>query len=130
MKAICSKKCAVPFVRSVSAREPASIHAPTVAVCAAGFDSVATVKPLDKVVVWVIGPRFTTEAKVRRGTRTDPVRIGCRNVLATRPRANIAAKKSVTRREGNEVEVNDEGYEGNENDWRIVAEQEVASWLP
>ena len=30
LKARCSRKCAVPFVLSVSAREPASIHTPTV----------------------------------------------------------------------------------------------------
>jgi hypothetical protein len=30
LKAKCSKKCAVPFVRSVSARLPASIQTPTV----------------------------------------------------------------------------------------------------
>lgn len=43
------------MVRSVSARLPASIQAPTVAVCAAGFDSVATVRPLASVVVCVMG---------------------------------------------------------------------------
>jgi len=36
LKARCSKKCAVPFVSSVSALEPASIHMPTVDVCAHG----------------------------------------------------------------------------------------------
>lgn len=34
LKAKCSRKCAVPFVSAVSAREPASIHMPTVEVCA------------------------------------------------------------------------------------------------
>lgn len=34
LKARCSRKCAVPFVSSVSAREPASIHTPTVEVWA------------------------------------------------------------------------------------------------
>lgn len=34
LKAKCSRKCAVPFVRSVSARDPASIHTPTVDVWA------------------------------------------------------------------------------------------------
>lgn len=43
------------MVRSVSAREPASIHAPTVAVWDDGFDSVATVKPFDRVETWVTG---------------------------------------------------------------------------
>jgi len=32
LKARCSRKCAVPFVSSVSARDPASIHMPTVEV--------------------------------------------------------------------------------------------------
>lgn len=34
LKARCSRKCAVPLFSSVSAREPASIHMPTVEVCA------------------------------------------------------------------------------------------------
>lgn len=42
LKAKCSRKCAVPFVSSVSALEPASIHMPTVDVCAHGEYSVAT----------------------------------------------------------------------------------------
>lgn len=70
LKARCSKKCATPFVFSVSALLPASIHTPTVDVCAQGECWVAicgesarntagrkhqTVKPFGKVVhsVWV-----------------------------------------------------------------------------
>lgn len=45
----------MPFVASVSAREPASIQAPTVAVWAVGFVSVATVRPLERVEVLVVG---------------------------------------------------------------------------
>lgn len=41
LKARCSRKWAVPFVLSVSAREPASIQTPTVEVCAHGECSVA-----------------------------------------------------------------------------------------
>ena len=41
LKARCSKKCAVPLVLSVSARDPASIQTPTVEVCAHGECSVA-----------------------------------------------------------------------------------------
>jgi hypothetical protein len=41
LNARCSKKCAVPFVLSVSARLPASIHTPTVEVWAHGECSVA-----------------------------------------------------------------------------------------
>jgi hypothetical protein len=40
---------------SVSAREPASIQTPTVAVWANGCDSVATVKPFGRVVICVDG---------------------------------------------------------------------------
>ena len=41
LKARCSRKCAVPLVLSVSALLPASIHTPTVDVCAHGECSVA-----------------------------------------------------------------------------------------
>ena len=41
LKARCSRKCAVPLVLLVSAREPASIHTPTVDVWAHGECSVA-----------------------------------------------------------------------------------------
>lgn len=41
LKARCSRKCAVPFVLSVSALLPASIHTPTVEVWAYGECSVA-----------------------------------------------------------------------------------------
>lgn len=44
MKAKCSRKWAVPFVLSVSARLPASIQTPTVDVCAHGECSVAICK--------------------------------------------------------------------------------------
>lgn len=44
LKARCSKKCAVPLVLSVSALLPASIHTPTVDVCAQGECSVAICK--------------------------------------------------------------------------------------
>ncbi|KAJ0545227.1 hypothetical protein HanRHA438_Chr08g0332991 [Helianthus annuus] len=52
---ICSKKCATPFVSSVSNLDPASIQTPTVAVCDARFDSVATRRPLGRVVTRVSG---------------------------------------------------------------------------
>lgn len=45
LKARCSKKCAVPFVASVSALLPASIKTPTVAVCTYGECSVAIYTP-------------------------------------------------------------------------------------
>lgn len=66
----------MPFVLSVSARDPASIHTPTVDVCAHGECSVAicqssvavpiahlpslTVNPLESVVDSVFTPFFTT----------------------------------------------------------------------
>jgi len=53
LNARCSRKWAVPEVASVSAREPASIQIPTVAVCRYGEYSVATERPFDSVVVWV-----------------------------------------------------------------------------
>ncbi len=59
----------MPFVASVSAREPASIQTPTVAVCAWGCDSVATVKPFERVVISVVGVDGKTVAKLRRGER-------------------------------------------------------------
>ena len=43
----------MPEVASVSARDPASIQIPTVAVCKNGEYSVATERPFDRVVVWV-----------------------------------------------------------------------------
>ena len=58
----------MPFVASVSAREPASIHTPTVAVCAWGCASVATVRPFERVDVSVNGPGVTAVASDRRGT--------------------------------------------------------------
>ena len=75
LNARCSRKCAVPFVLSVSARLPASIQTPTVDVCAHGECSVAictiiyvslyrgshllrspTVNPFDNVVLSVVAP--------------------------------------------------------------------------
>lgn len=65
---MCSKKWAVPFVLSVSAREPASIQTPTVAVWACGWDSVATVRPFGRVVVSVMGAgMFAAVANDRKG---------------------------------------------------------------
>jgi hypothetical protein len=55
LKAMCSRKCAVPLFVSVSAREPASIQTPTVAVCACEWASVATVRPFERVVISVNG---------------------------------------------------------------------------
>lgn len=58
----------MPLVLSVSAREPASIQTPTVAVCAWGFDSVATVRPLESVVDSVRGlGTLTAVANERSG---------------------------------------------------------------
>lgn len=69
---MCSRKWAVPLVASVSAREPASIQAPTVAVWAEGVDSVATVRPLGRVVILVKGVRTEGVARARApmGTAT------------------------------------------------------------
>lgn len=53
LNARCSRKCAVPEVASVSARDPASIQIPPVAVCRYGEYSVATERPFESVVVWV-----------------------------------------------------------------------------
>jgi hypothetical protein len=81
LKARCSRKCAVPLVLSVSARLPASIHTPTVDVCAQGECSVAicnflssrkyqlstsqpTVRPLASVVDSVLVPWLTAVANL------------------------------------------------------------------
>lgn len=56
----------MPFVSAVSAREPASIHMPTVEVCAYGECWVATVNPFLSVVVWVLMGAETGVAKFRR----------------------------------------------------------------
>jgi hypothetical protein len=45
LKAMCSKKCALPLLASVSYRLPASIHTPTVAVSAKGAVSEPIRKP-------------------------------------------------------------------------------------
>lgn len=50
LKRRCSKKCAVPFVASVSKRLPELIHTPTVVVSAKGMTSVATRMPLGRTV--------------------------------------------------------------------------------
>lgn len=54
LKAMCSKKWAVPLFFEFSKREPASIHIPTVAVWKLGFDSVATVSPFDSLVICAV----------------------------------------------------------------------------
>lgn len=54
LKAMCSRKWATPLLRSVSYRDPASIHRPTVAVAAPLF-SVATRSPLLMVLTLVAG---------------------------------------------------------------------------
>lgn len=56
----------MPFVSAVSAREPASIHMPTVEVWAYGECWVATVRPFLRVVVWVLMGAETGVAKFRR----------------------------------------------------------------
>ena len=50
LKAMCSRKCAVPLLAAVSYLLPASIHTPMVAVCAWGLASVATRMPFGRVV--------------------------------------------------------------------------------
>ena len=52
LNAMCSRKCAVPFVSLDSYRDPASIQTPTVAVSLYGVASVATRKPDGKVVTY------------------------------------------------------------------------------
>lgn len=59
LNAMCSRKWATPLFSSVSNREPASIHSPMVAV-GAPVSSVATLKPLSKVVVLVGGKLTST----------------------------------------------------------------------
>ncbi len=58
LNAMCSRKCAVPFVCASSYLEPASIHTPTVAVSAPGTVSVATRSPFASVVTYT--PRSRT----------------------------------------------------------------------
>src|SRR5690554_3474700 len=65
LKAMCSKKWAVPLFLAVSARLPASIKTPTVAVWAEGLDSVAIVKPFLRDVMRV--PETLMAAAVARG---------------------------------------------------------------
>jgi hypothetical protein len=64
-RAMCSKKLAAPLVLADSAREPASIQTPTVAAPAEGFSSVATVKPLGKLVMRVAEACLAAVAKGR-----------------------------------------------------------------
>ena len=71
----------MPEVASVSARDPASIQIPTVAVCRKGEYSVATERPFDRVVVCVgrmrefagvASARVTRGvSEVERGRRTE-----------------------------------------------------------
>ena len=75
-------------MRSFSEREPASIHAPTVAVCAPGVASVATVRPLGRVDTCVTGWRAANVASVRDA---DGRRIPALSVLDTKRRADITA---------------------------------------
>lgn len=76
LKARCSRKCAVPFVSAVSAREPASIHMPTVEVWAYGECWVAMVRPFLRVVVCVLIGADTGVAKVRRkGAEGNALRV-------------------------------------------------------
>lgn len=51
LKDMCSRKCAVPLLTSVSYLLPASIHTPTVAVSVNGLVSDATRNPLGRVVI-------------------------------------------------------------------------------
>jgi hypothetical protein len=50
LNAMCSRKCAVPFVAFDSYRDPASIQTPIVAVSLYGAASVATLNPDANVV--------------------------------------------------------------------------------
>lgn len=50
LKRMCSRKCAAPLVSSVSNLLPELIQTPTVAVSAKGMCSVATRRPLGRVV--------------------------------------------------------------------------------
>jgi hypothetical protein len=65
LKAMCSKKWAAPLFLAVSARLPASMKTPTVAVWEEGLDSVATVKPFLREVIRV--PGIWVAAAVARG---------------------------------------------------------------
>lgn len=114
---MCSRKWAVPLVRAHSEREPASIQAPTVAVWALGFDSVATVRPLGSIVTCVrgctlapglfLGPtwRVAAVASVREasGTRRLPLIEFARNRRADittmwgRPRKYVSEGKGEER---------------------------------
>lgn len=54
MKAMCSRKCAVPLLAAFSKRLPASTYRPTVAV-ACGVVQLATRRPLASVLTRVSG---------------------------------------------------------------------------
>lgn len=74
LKAKCSRKWAVPLVLSVSAREPASIHTPTVEVCAYGECSVAICRiPLMSVSI----SRFNTVNKTDSEAIAQSGGLGC-----------------------------------------------------
>ena len=59
----------MPLLASFSALEPASIQTPTVAVSACGCDSVATVRPFERVEISVVGAGETTDAYERNEGR-------------------------------------------------------------
>jgi hypothetical protein len=63
--AICSKRFAAPLFSADSWREPASTKTPTVALPEEGFSSVATVRPLGKVVMRVAADCLAAVAKGR-----------------------------------------------------------------
>lgn len=63
----------MPLVRAHSEREPASIQAPTVAVWALGFDSVATVRPLGSIVTCVRGCTLAPGSRFERTWRVAAV---------------------------------------------------------
>ena len=66
---------------SFSAREPASIQTPTVAVSACGCDSVATVRPFESVVISVAG-KSTAVANERIALYENRKRTHVRRELA------------------------------------------------
>lgn len=64
-RATCSKRLAAPLVFADSLREPASIQTPTVAAPDERFSSVATVRPLGKLVMRVAEACLAAVAKGR-----------------------------------------------------------------
>ena len=83
----------MPEVASVSAREPASIQIPTVAVCRYGEYSVATDRPFDSVVVCV--GRICESAGVARFRRTRG--SSGRSLLGRRTDAALREKAEGTK---------------------------------